>query len=1221
MEPRDTGAIERCQGFIEYLRSRDFSIGIDRALRIHRVLDRVGCEIEPSQLASVLAPLVATSPDEQRRFHDAFAAYYAFFRDPEETPAGQTRAKTTEHPTHKRRPALMRSTLSVIAAVLFVLVLGPERKLPDKIDIPIDSIPPVDTTVSGTALAFASLPPLTPSDSPVSPSVRSPWADLAALLWPAAIGLLGGSVAWVVARRRDRRSSTDPTAEANGPYTVPIHSPSEQPNGYAAADFLATSRRVRRRQLAEGMRLLVDQSVTATIEASRFPTLRYERATRPPEYLFLIARASVGDHQARLFDDLARGFLAQGVFVTRYFYEGDPSVCYAAPDRFTERDPRLLGEAASRPGVPLSTLQRMHVGQRLLVCSDGSELVDALRGDLTPTAKQLTEWAERAVLTPAAFEGWGVRERTLDVQFVVRPATLAGLRSAVERFDAIVPADVRDLVRMGARSAVELPPTEERRIGEVQRYLGEPAFRWVCACALYPELHWDLTLALGKLTELGPDTFTEEALLHIVRLPWFRQGWIPDDVRGALTSYLASTDPRLEVAARNCIVKLVQRNLAPEGSVARRRQDVVLLAQRVALAGDDETKRSDALRDARTVDRAELLEDAAAVSALQSAQPSPLPAWLSSRVYRNGIRALGVVPGVKTLLTLILVAILAVVGWMMRPARPDPAPVGDVAQLVPTIQRTELWPNDTMRIAVTAFDSASRVVSTSPIVWSAANTSIATVDSTGLVRAGSPAVSDSTEVLVTAGGRLARTRVVVNVPPAGAPGVVLAIGTPRAATVGDSIQIPQGARVVAETLDDTTCARPVLRTLAGNRAQAATAGRVTLAIASRLPGGRSSRREESVTVRSATRAVSSRAVATPAVAPCAVPVVTRLDSIFRGLINRGVRSIRVGEQLNLPRQLGVSSALLASERVTFTSEAPRIASVQTNGTVTGVSPGQTRIVMRRDTLTASFGVRVNEQRPLATPVDRGTRTVAVGDTITLDAAAPNSPVQGYVAPQTIRSLNSGIARVVGSSRVVGVSVGTTRVVNSDSANPVFWGINVVRDTTPIAPPAAATAAVNALLGLWKLTPARSRVEILRLLSSVRPNVYGFVAIGQLPSSGAAAKQAPTSIELFPTRRDASHIMVLNRQEVVQVLGFASRDEISRAASEGSITLRTVPSASDYCPVVLPVSGVEFNAQAKADATGGTVLAVFSGTKSRPTVPTQLRQTGWNPRDCLPVAAR
>jgi hypothetical protein len=199
------------------------------------------------------------------------------------------------------------------------------------------------------------------------------------------------------------------------------------------------------------------------------------------------------------------------------------------------------------------------------------------------------------------------------------------------------------------------------------------------------------------------------------------------------------------------------------------------------------------------------------------------------------------------------------------------------------------------------------------------------------------------------------------------------------------------------------------------------------------------------------------------------------------------------------------------------------------------------------------------------------------------------------------------------------------VVNSDRVNPVSWEINVVarRDTNPIAAAAAAAAAVNALLEQWKLTPARSPVESARLLSSVRSNVYGFVAIDQLQSPAAGDKRSPAPVQLYPTRRDASQMLVLNRQGAVQILGFASRGEISRAPSEGSITLRTVPTTTDYCPVVLPISGVEFNPPgAKADTTDNDiVLADFSGTKSRPTVPTDLRATGWNPGDCRPAAAR
>src|SRR5262249_52285698 len=59
---------------------------------------------------------------------------------------------------------------------------------------------------------------------------------------------------------------------------------------------------------------------------------------------------------------------------------------------------------------------------------------------------------------------------------------------------------------------------------------------WLSACAVYPELNWDLTLFLGQsVTDgAGAPLLTLPRLAALVRLPWFRQGFMPDWLRQRL---------------------------------------------------------------------------------------------------------------------------------------------------------------------------------------------------------------------------------------------------------------------------------------------------------------------------------------------------------------------------------------------------------------------------------------------------------------------------------------------------------------------------------------------------------------------------------------------------------------------------------------------------------------------------------------------------------------
>src|ERR1043165_6933538 len=71
--------------------------------------------------------------------------------------------------------------------------------------------------------------------------------------------------------------------------------------------------RMRRRQVPEFGRLDVQATLSATVEALGYTTLRYCPATRVPEYVILIDRASFLDHQARLFSELAAALERAGL--------------------------------------------------------------------------------------------------------------------------------------------------------------------------------------------------------------------------------------------------------------------------------------------------------------------------------------------------------------------------------------------------------------------------------------------------------------------------------------------------------------------------------------------------------------------------------------------------------------------------------------------------------------------------------------------------------------------------------------------------------------------------------------------------------------------------------------------------------------------------------------------------------------------------------------------
>jgi hypothetical protein len=71
--------------------------------------------------------------------------------------------------------------------------------------------------------------------------------------------------------------------------------------------------------------------------------------------------------------------------------------------------------------------------------------------------------------------------------------------------------------------------------------LGSFGYQWLCACAVFPVLQLALTVHLGDelAAAAGRNRPSEQELLTICRLPWFRKGWMPEELRFRLVRDVA----------------------------------------------------------------------------------------------------------------------------------------------------------------------------------------------------------------------------------------------------------------------------------------------------------------------------------------------------------------------------------------------------------------------------------------------------------------------------------------------------------------------------------------------------------------------------------------------------------------------------------------------------------------------------------------------------------
>ena len=271
-----------------------------------------------------------------------------------------------------------------------------------------------------------------------------------------------------------------------------------------------------------------------------------------PEYVVLIDRVSRYDHFARIADELVHALHQDsGVNVHVYVFNSDPRILRRQPVR---------GKRLGRDGVfTLDSLQGLHPQARVLVFSDGERLISPASGRAPAWQAALRQWPHTALITPRAQAFWSAKEYLLrNAGLDVVPLDSVGL-SELGRALTARHGDTRTLrgetahatpgyLRDAAWLLDRVPPATgdvDQLLTSLRVDLGARGYAWLCACAVYPEIHWGITLTLGRALLAGAgdaDAAFASTLVSLSALPWLRWGYLPDWLRERLVDSLGKRD-------------------------------------------------------------------------------------------------------------------------------------------------------------------------------------------------------------------------------------------------------------------------------------------------------------------------------------------------------------------------------------------------------------------------------------------------------------------------------------------------------------------------------------------------------------------------------------------------------------------------------------------------------------------------------------------------------
>jgi hypothetical protein len=659
--------------FIEYLRQRDFNVGVEHLLRAQILLDTIDqdysspeslkrlhqeqtAEIKdqpPDKLKTRLCPLFASNREEQRRFYKAFDDYVSYLELKHATTETQTQSPPKGRRHNWKWSAIAFAILVAISVAIILLIEFPRQPQPGLAATadPSPNVSPVSTLsptpthppVSATPPITATSPSLTPTPSP-TPSPSPVWQPPAGRAYVAVFAL--GMILFLVyelAIYLNRHRLLHTQSSKSPPFSWPLAVKRPAVKLYRSDQFFQAVRRLRRRRIREFHRLNIYATIAATVRSLGYPSFRYKPDSNIPEYLMLIDRRSYRDHQAHLFNELFKALKLDGLYITRFFYDRDPRRCF---------------DETGKNFQHLSELRAKYFDHRILIFGDCDKLLDPKTGKLAEWVEIFSAWHDRAILSPITPALWGFRETNLVTQFSILPATVAGLN---ELSDTFAPPITRELGDWKTSEGDVLPRAlnAENVVAELRPRLGEDVFQWLCACALYPELQWNLTLLIGSLSCMKVDLITEENLLRLVRLPWFSAGMIPEDVRLALSQAI---DHEKETNVRAMIVELLAKDEPPSGTFAADTYSVELALQQWLISRVPENLRR--LRLAlKNIPANEIVNDRLLVTHLKRVPTSVMsrliPPPLRQKLYKYGLPYFGFKSATHFLMMLLIVVLVS----------------------------------------------------------------------------------------------------------------------------------------------------------------------------------------------------------------------------------------------------------------------------------------------------------------------------------------------------------------------------------------------------------------------------------------------------------------------------------------------------------------------------------------------------------------------------------
>ncbi len=268
-------------------------------------------------------------------------------------------------------------------------------------------------------------------------------------------------------------------------------------------------------------------------------------------FLIFVRRQSREDHQAFLGEALVAELFRSGVDVQSFRFDTNANVVEPYTPVLTDVQKKLNDQPARYP--TMDQLLSANEQAECFVFCEPAALTDPVSGQLARWSTRMLERDPRCTVfsigaspasdrSTALLSHAGARISAIDPNSLWKLADPAGQVDMDDAGTDGMPAI------LGSEYYLRRTAPAQQEIADlcatIRGHMGTRGFKWVQACAVYPDIQWVLTNAVGAYL-IPAEQERGRLLARLSQMVWFRKGVMPDWLRAALAERL----PKHEDAA------------------------------------------------------------------------------------------------------------------------------------------------------------------------------------------------------------------------------------------------------------------------------------------------------------------------------------------------------------------------------------------------------------------------------------------------------------------------------------------------------------------------------------------------------------------------------------------------------------------------------------------------------------------------------------------------